>query len=321
MPIPRPASRMSSRVFSAWTLAACSPRSTGMEPTDSKKAFMTLPLTPPVVKYSALAKKATGRGISAWTITLSKKERWLGATIKGPSDGTFSSPTTVGRQVPPIRLRVVQRTASNISIVAHPAHGRCVDSLQLLNDRHQLIPRADDGHGSGFLQFAVRGESPDNADAVKPVGDGSGHVLGAVAHHDGVLGIEVSQGSGDDLGLSQRNAFHGCLVISRAMDAVEKAVDAVVRQHFACQPLGLLGCHRDGPACLSKGLEDTADARVQPALGNTFGDVVLAVEPDHLFKVFRRDVGHVKQGVAQLGADHRIEQVLAGNREPQPAEG
>ena len=88
------------RVLSAWTLAACSPRSTGMEPTDSKKDFMTFPLTPPVVKYSALAKKATGRGIRAWTMTLSKKERWFGATMKGPSLGTFSRPTTVGRQEP-----------------------------------------------------------------------------------------------------------------------------------------------------------------------------------------------------------------------------
>src|SRR6476661_5788801 len=165
MPMPRPDSRISSSVLSAWTLAACSPRSTGMEPTDSKKAFMTLPLTPPVVKYSALAKNATGRGISAWTITLSKKDRWLGATMKGPSDGTFSSPTTVGRQVPPIRLRVVQRTASNISIVAHPAHGRGVDRLEPLNDRHQLIPRANDGDGSGFLQLPVRGKSPGNANA------------------------------------------------------------------------------------------------------------------------------------------------------------
>ena len=87
---------------SAWTLAACSPRSTGIEPTASKKDFMTFPLTPFVVKYSALAKKATGRGISAWTITLSRKERWLGATMKGPSLGTFSRPMTVGRQVPEI---------------------------------------------------------------------------------------------------------------------------------------------------------------------------------------------------------------------------
>src|SRR6478609_7589036 len=266
MPIPRPASRMSSRVFSAWTLAACSPRSTGMEPTDSKNAFMTLPLTPPVVKYSALAKNATGRGISAWTITLSKKERWLGATIKGPSDGTFSSPTTVGRQVPAIRLRVVQRTASNISIVDHPAHGRGVDRLQPLDDRYQFLARADDRHGSGFLQLPVGRESPDNSNAVQPVGDGTGHVLGAVAHHNGVLGVQVPQGGGDDLGLAQGDAFHQRFVVGRAVDAVEEAVDAVVCQDFMRQPLGFLRCHSNGASRRREGFHDFPDTGVEPGL-------------------------------------------------------
>src|SRR6478735_3655846 len=200
MPMPRPDSRMSRSVLSAWTLAACSPRSTGMEPTDSKKAFMTLPLTPPVVKYSAFAKNATGRGISACTITLSKKDRWLGATMKGPSEGTFSSPTTVGRQVPEIRLRVVQRTASNISIIAHPAHCRGVDGLKPVDDRDQFLTGADDGDRPRRFKFAVRRESPDDPDTVQAVGDRPGNVLGPVPHHDGVPGIQVPQGGGDDLG-------------------------------------------------------------------------------------------------------------------------
>ena len=82
-----------------------------------------MPLTPPVVKYSALAKKATGRGIRACTITLSRKDRWLGATMNGPSLGTFSSPMTVGRQVAATRPRVVQRIASNIAIGVHLVSG------------------------------------------------------------------------------------------------------------------------------------------------------------------------------------------------------
>src|SRR6478735_7879472 len=114
---------MSSSVFSAWTLAACSPRSTGMEPTASKKDFITRPLAPLVVKYSALAKNATGRGIKAWTITLSRKDRWFGATMNGPVVGTFSSPMTVGRQVELTSPRVVERIASNIAIGVHLVQG------------------------------------------------------------------------------------------------------------------------------------------------------------------------------------------------------
>ena len=118
------ASRMSSSVFSAWTLAACSPRSTGMEPTASKKDFMTLPLTPPVVKYSAFAKKATGRGMSAWTITLSRKERWLGATMNGPVLGHVFQADDGGPAGAGDRARAWSSgPPSNIAIGAHLAQG------------------------------------------------------------------------------------------------------------------------------------------------------------------------------------------------------
>src|SRR4029453_5790827 len=153
--MPFPDSRMSSRVFSACTLAACSPRSTGMEPTASKKDFITAPLTPLVVKYSALAKNATGRGMSAWTITLSRKERWFGATMNGPSVGTFSSPMTVGRHVVEISPRVVQRIASKTAIVLYLAQGRRTDSVKFFNFGSQLKGGADHGHRTGFLQLAV----------------------------------------------------------------------------------------------------------------------------------------------------------------------
>ena len=110
-------------------------------------------------------------------------------------------------------------------------------------------------------------------------------------------------------------------VIAGAVDSVEEAVDAMMRQHRMCQTLWLLGgyCHR--PARCGEGFKDPADARVQPALGDSGGHVVFAVPADHLFQAVRRYLCHVEQGIAQLGADHRVEQVLAGNREPQSAEG
>src|SRR6476661_7544156 len=188
MPMPRPDSRISSSVLSAWTLAACSPRSTGMEPTDSKKAFMTLPLTPPVVKYSALAKNATGRGIRACTITLSRNDRWLGATMNGPSLGTFSSPMTVGRQVPEISVRVVQRIASNNAIVLHLTQGCGPDGVHAVNRGGEVRGGMHNRDGTRFVELAVGGKSPADADAVKAIGHGAGYVLGSVADYHGVLG-------------------------------------------------------------------------------------------------------------------------------------
>src|SRR5919205_2632135 len=212
MPMPLPSSRMSRRVFRACTLAACSPRSTGMEPTAVKKDFITRPLKPLVVKYSALAKNATGRGMSAWTITLSRKDRWLGATMNGPLLGTFSSPMTVGRQLPEMRVRVVQRTPSNSSIVAHLAHGCRPDVLQLLHLGLEAGGVVHDGNGSRFLQFAVGRKTPADADAVEPVGQCPGHVLRTVAHHHGVLGVQRRHGGGDDAALADRAGRSRCFI-------------------------------------------------------------------------------------------------------------
>src|SRR6266702_2158362 len=158
--MPLPFSRMSRRVLSACTLAACSPRSTGMDPTAWKNAFMARPLKPFVVKYSALAKNPTGRGIRAWTITLSRKDRWFGATMKGPSLGTFSSPMTVGRQVLEISPRVVQRMTSKASIVLHLAQGRRTDGVKFFNLLQQLSRGVDDGDGTRFLKLAVECKPP-----------------------------------------------------------------------------------------------------------------------------------------------------------------
>src|SRR4029453_15104218 len=167
--MPLPDSRMSRRVFRACTLAACSPRSTGIDPTDSKNAFIARPLKPLVVKYSAFAKKATGRGMRAWTMTLSKKDRWFGATIKGPSLGTFSSPMTVGRQLPEMRVRVVQRTASKTAIVGYLAQGRPTDSIKFFNFCAQLCGGPDDGDGTRRFQLAVRGNPQLAAYAIEGV--------------------------------------------------------------------------------------------------------------------------------------------------------
>ena len=57
---------------------------------------MIRPLMPGVVKYSALAKNATLRGINAWMMTESKNDKWFEATMNGPSLGMFSRPVMVG---------------------------------------------------------------------------------------------------------------------------------------------------------------------------------------------------------------------------------
>src|SRR5690349_17605134 len=250
MPMPRPSSRMSRSVLRACTLAACSPRSTGMEPTAVKKDFITRPLKPLVVKYSALAKNATGRGISAWTMTLSRKERWLGATMKGPLLGTFSSPMTVGRQLPEMRVRVVQRTPSNSSIVAHLVHGCSADVLQLLDLGAQPHGVVHDGDGSRCLQLAVWRKSPTDADAVESVGQRSGHVLGTVTHHNGVLGVEGVHRGGDDAGFADRSRCRRSLIRGRSPDGEELPGDVVVLEHDVGQALRFLRGHGHRPTSL-----------------------------------------------------------------------
>jgi hypothetical protein len=47
---------------------------------------------------------------------LSKNDWWFGATMTGPSGGKFSSPSTVGRQVPEITERNAARVPSKNSI-------------------------------------------------------------------------------------------------------------------------------------------------------------------------------------------------------------
>ncbi len=80
-------------------------RSTGSWPTPLKKAAVIRPLTPGVVKYSALAMKVTLRSRTAGRKKESEKDRWLLARIAGPAAGTCSRPSTQGRKasfsVPP----------------------------------------------------------------------------------------------------------------------------------------------------------------------------------------------------------------------------
>src|SRR6478736_7561911 len=246
MPTPLPESRMSSSVFSAWTLAACSPRSTGMEPTGSKKDFMALPLMPPVVKYSAFAKKATGRGIRAWTITLSRNERWFGATMNGPSLGTFSRPMTVGRHVVVTSPRVVQRIASNIAIGVHLVQGCGPRAFGESVDRR--VKRRGGVHdldGTGRVQFAVGRKPPAYADAVQSVRSGPGDVLRPVPHHHGpacgrrVRGSEVRERGGDDAGL----ASGGRAVGNRACG------NGTVGHRARSRAGGLVGGGAPGTAC------------------------------------------------------------------------
>ena len=57
------------------------------------------PFTPVPVKYCALARKVTLRGVTIGITNESAKERWLLATMTGPSGGMLSRPSTVGRQI------------------------------------------------------------------------------------------------------------------------------------------------------------------------------------------------------------------------------
>src|SRR6478735_5483168 len=282
MPTPLPESRMSSSVFSAWTLAACSPRSTGMEPTASKKDFMALPLMPPVVKYSAFAKKATGRGMSAWTITLSRNERWFGATMNGPSLGTFSRPMTVGRHVVVTSPRVVQRIASNIAIGVHLVQGCGPRAFgEPVDRRVKRRGVVHDLDGTGRVQFAFGN--------------------GAVGH--------------------RARSRAGGLVGGGAPDAVEESGDAVVRQDSAGKPFRLLGRDGDGPPRGDEVLEEAADSRVQPALRYYCGCVVRPVDADGVFQLCGRNAGDFRQGMAQLGPNHGVHPGLVRNRQAKLDEG
>lgn len=91
-----PFSASSAASNEAWA-ARWVPRSTGTASIAVKKLRLSQPLNPVPVKYSALARKTTGRGVTSGITTLSMKERWLLARITAPRFGTFSRPTTTGR--------------------------------------------------------------------------------------------------------------------------------------------------------------------------------------------------------------------------------
>src|SRR3954449_12417527 len=84
--------------FSAACAASLSSRSMGTWPTPAKNILEKNPLMPGVVKYSALARKVTLRGISTGMKNESQKERWLLARMAGRSSGMFSRPAIQGRQ-------------------------------------------------------------------------------------------------------------------------------------------------------------------------------------------------------------------------------
>ncbi len=64
-----------------------------------KKAFLSRPLMPRPVKYSALARKTTFRGSGSGAKKWSENERWLLARMAGPSRGTLSAPSDHGRKI------------------------------------------------------------------------------------------------------------------------------------------------------------------------------------------------------------------------------
>ena len=136
---------------------------------------------------------------------------------------------------------------------------------------------------------------PDHALVAEDAEGIAGYILGAVAHHDGMMGVQVLQGRSDDGRFTERNTFHGCFIIRRTVDSLEEAVDAMVRQNGAGKPLGFLGGHRHRLPGFGEGLQEFTYAGVQPALGDAGRHVIPAVPADHLVQHGRRDVGHVEQ--------------------------
>src|SRR6186997_2084399 len=82
---------------SAPSAAVAPDLSIGTWPAPEKNFFWNQPLTPGVVKYSALATKVTRRGSVSGMKSQSAYDRWLLARIAGPEAGTFSAPSTCGR--------------------------------------------------------------------------------------------------------------------------------------------------------------------------------------------------------------------------------
>ena len=115
-----------------------------------------------------------------------------------------------------------------------------------------------------------------HADAVEPICDGAGHILGTVPHHHGVVGGQISQGGSNDVRFADRTLC-GDLVIRGSPDRLEQAGDAVVLQHDLRQPFGLLGCDGHGPARFRKSLQHGLDPGVQAALRDARRQVVLPV--------------------------------------------
>jgi hypothetical protein len=72
-------------------------RSIGTCPAPEKNFRWNQPLRPGVVKYSALATKVTRRGRVSGMNSQSAYDRWLLARMAGPDAGTFSAPSTWGR--------------------------------------------------------------------------------------------------------------------------------------------------------------------------------------------------------------------------------
>ena len=195
---------------------------------------MALPLMPPVVKYSALAKKATGRGMSAWTITLSRKERWLGATMNGPVLGhVFQADDrgTAGGGYEPAGgpadcLKHCHRCAPRSGLWSPGV--RRVRSMVAC--RAAVLCTICDG--ARRVQFAVGRKTPAYADAVQSVRSRSGHVLRPVPHHHGMPGVAGTAAARSESAAATMPALPsgtepcraGCgLVGGGAADGVERA--------------------------------------------------------------------------------------------------
>ena len=100
MPSRCPSRSTRSPVRSAPSLALPPVRSIGICPTPEKNVRDTKPFSPRPVKYSALARNVTLRGISCMGMKKwSENDRWLLARMAAPVWGTFSFPRCHGRKI------------------------------------------------------------------------------------------------------------------------------------------------------------------------------------------------------------------------------
>jgi hypothetical protein len=132
----------------------------------------------------------------------------------------------------------------------------------------------DDAGGAGVLEGLVRRLAPEDADGGHGEGRGGAHVLGAVADHDGVFGIDVEGFAGDAEGEGGGFAFG---VGVAAADVAEEVARAEAVEDAVAEGLGLVGDDREGNG---ERLEEGAEVGEEVRRVEGVGVVVVAEAGD-----------------------------------------